>query len=306
MLGQELSPIILFTYNRPLHTFRTLEALAANTLAEKSDLYIFSDAAKSEKDEDKVNEVRKVIHNAKGFNDVKIKEQNKNRGLANSVISGVSEILKSHKTAIVLEDDLITSPNFLVFMNSLLREFENSSNIMSIGGYRFPIKVPENYSQNIILSRRFPSWGWATWSDKWSLADWEVTDFDELSQNRRKIQEFNRGGEDLFEMLKDQKEGMIDSWAIRWAYAHYKNNMYSVIPSQSKVLNIGADGSGTHVASTSRYKVDLDMNKDWVPQYNNLKPDPEIENALYAFMKKSRLKKLTGYIRRIILRRISK
>lgn len=303
MLWNELSPIILFTYNRPLHTYRTLEALSANTLAEKSDLYIFSDAAKSVKDADKVKEVREVIHRTKGFRKITIQEQSTNKGLANSVIAGVSEILKNNPKVIVLEDDLITSPNFLVFMNSLLNEFQGSSNIMSIGGYRFPFKLPPSYTHNIMLSRRFPSWGWATWSDKWSLADWKVRDFEELSRNEKKIKEFNRGGEDLFEMLKDQKEGLIDSWAIRWAYAHYKYNMYSLIPSQSKVLNIGADGSGTHVASTSRYKVDLDINKDWSPQYSNLQPDPEIEKALYNFMKKSRLKKLTGYIRRNILRK---
>lgn len=278
--------------------------MTANTLAEKSVLYIFSDAAKSEKDVDKVKEVREVINRVKGFRKVIVREQSNNQGLAKSVISGVSEILENNQRAIVLEDDLITSHNFLVFMNTLLREFQGSSNIMSIGGYRFPFKMPKNYSQNIILSRRFPSWGWATWSDKWSLADWEIQDFEELSQNPHKIKEFNRGGEDLFEMLQDQREGLIDSWAIRWAYAHFKNNMYSIIPAKSKVLNIGADGSGTHVASTNKYIVNLDTNKDWTPQYSNLNADPEIEKALYAFLKKSRLKKITGFIRRKILRKL--
>ena len=45
-----LAPIILFAYNRPNHVKRTIESLLKNKWADTSDLFIFSDAPKTEED----------------------------------------------------------------------------------------------------------------------------------------------------------------------------------------------------------------------------------------------------------------
>jgi GT2 family glycosyltransferase len=118
-MDEKLSPIILFAYNRPEHTKKTVEALQKNKLAKDSLLYIFSDGPKREDDVPKIKKVRDYIKTIKGFKKVEIFESNKNKGLANSVISGVTKIINKYGEVIVLEDDLITSPNFLVYMNKL-------------------------------------------------------------------------------------------------------------------------------------------------------------------------------------------
>ena len=89
---RSLAPVILFTYNRPEHTKRTMEALAANELASETDLYVFSDAAKKDADKEKVQEIRDYVKTVQGFRRVELTAREQNYGLAKNVIEGVTAI----------------------------------------------------------------------------------------------------------------------------------------------------------------------------------------------------------------------
>lgn len=243
-----LSPIILFVYNRPWHTEQTVEALKKNELASDSELFIFSDGPKVENDEN-VKKVREYIKTVNGFKSVKIIEREKNLGLAESVITGVTEIVNKYGRVIVLEDDLKTSKYFLKFMNESLNFFKDRKDIFSVSGYNYPASImtpPPYYKHDIYLSYRFGSWGWTTWRDRWEKVDWEVKDYDEFRNDLTMQKKFNRGGKDMTDMLISQMKGRIDSWAIRFDYAHFKNNCYNIRPVKSLVNNIGFDRSGVH------------------------------------------------------------
>ena len=114
----DFAPIALFVYNRPEHTRRTIDALAANPLAIDSDLVIYADGPKSARDVALVHEVRQIANTVTGFRRVQVKPRERNAGLANSIIAGVSEICDGSGRVIVLEDDLIVAPQFLDFMNA--------------------------------------------------------------------------------------------------------------------------------------------------------------------------------------------
>jgi GT2 family glycosyltransferase len=107
-----LAPIVLFVYNRPDHTQKTLQALQKNTLAFDSELFIYADAAKNNLVKQQVDEVRTLISNVSGFRNVTVIKQEINTGLANSIIGGVTEIANKYGKVIALEDDLLTSPYF--------------------------------------------------------------------------------------------------------------------------------------------------------------------------------------------------
>ncbi|MCU0448032.1 MAG: glycosyltransferase [Microscillaceae bacterium] len=250
-------PIILFVYNRPEHLKKTVESLAKNPLAKESDLLIFSDGAKNPSDAVKVNQVRTYLPHIQGFKTIHIEHRTENWGLAKSVIGGVSEVLAQHPAAIVLEDDMVFAPNFLNFMNDALTFYQNHSQIFSISGYTFPIKIPQDYSPDVFISSRASSWGWATWQDRWAKADWQVSDYQSFIKNKSLQKQFNQGGVDLSLMLKKQHLGVIDSWAVRWTYAHFKHQAYCLYPTQSKINNIGTDDSGTHSRTTNKYQVNL-------------------------------------------------
>lgn len=251
-----LAPVVIFVYNRPDHTKQTIEALAKNLLSKETEVFIFSDAAKNQKSLSKVNEVRTYIDSLairNLFKSVNIIKSERNKGLANSVIDGVSEIINKYNKVIVVEDDLVSSNDFLQYMNDALDYYESSATIWSISGYNLPIEIPTDYKSEIYFSYRGCSWGYATWKDRWERVDWNVTDYNNFKNNKRLRKKFNRGGLDMADMLDSQIQGNIDSWAIRWCYAQSKLDMLTVYPTVSRIKNIGLDGSGTHSAATSQY-----------------------------------------------------
>jgi len=264
MIEIELAPIVLFVYNRPWHTQQTVEALQKNELANESELFIYSDAPKNEHAIENVTRVREYIRTIEGFEKVSIVERSKNWGLADSIIDGVTETVNDYGRVIVLEDDLVTSPYFLRFMNEALEFYHDNPEIMSISGSTLPptcMKFSKNFTDDVYLNYRNSSSGWATWVDRWNLVDWEIKDYHQFVNDPRQQKQFNRGGKDLTGMLNSQMEGKINSWAIRFSYAHFKQGMYSVCPRHSYVNNIGHDGTGTHCGETHIFENDLSKAK---------------------------------------------
>jgi len=264
----ELAPIALFTYNRPYHTKKTLEALSKNKLAEESDLWIFSDAPKSSKDEDLVQQVRDVL-NPTGFKSVHVVKREINMGLAASVIAGSSELLNKYGKVISLEDDLVTSPFFLSFMNEGLEFYENQEEIFSLSGFSFSrefMRINRPDDSDVYAHYRPMSWSWATWKNRWDKVDWEVADYESFMKDKAKQKAFELGGRDLTTMLRNQMEGRVDSWYIRWSYACFKQSLLNIYPRYSLVNNIGHDGTGVHKSNEVRdvfSHQDLLLSKDW-------------------------------------------
>jgi hypothetical protein len=243
------SPIVLFVYDRLKHTIQTIQALKKNKLAAYSRLYIFSDAAKNVKAAKNVHQVRKYIRGIKGFHNVTIFEREKNLGLANSIIDGVSKIINKHGKVIVLEDDLITSPYFLKFMNEALNVYQDNEKIYSITGFNFStefMNFPDDFIDDVYLNIRPMSWSWASWKSKWNGIDWNIKDYERFKKSKKLRFDFNRGGTDLTNMLNAQVNGEIDSWYIRWTYNAFLKNKYTIYPKKSFVNNIGHDNTGVH------------------------------------------------------------
>lgn len=249
------APVVLFVYNRPEETRKTIAALRNNLLAAQSDLYIFSDAAKTSWEEQAVGEVRELIRTATGFQSVTVNEASGNKGLANSIIKGIDQVIRKHGRVIVLEDDLITSPNFLSFMNQSLSLYEDTKDVISTTGLTYDVNIPPGYPYDVYFTRRMCSCGWGTWQDRWEEIDWSVSDYPSFRYNIRKNLQFMRGGEDLPRMLGAYRKGKIDSWAIRFAYHQYKTNTYTVYPVKSLIDNIGFDRAGTNTIRRKKYDV---------------------------------------------------
>ncbi len=294
MKTDALAPIVLFVYNRLHHTKATVEHLLLNPLAKESALFVFSDGGKSEEAKQKVSEVRAYIAAIRGFKTIHIVEKEKNEGLSASVIAGVTEVLKTYDKLIVLEDDLIVTPDFLEYMNHALCMYENNWDIYSISGYTFPSPLLNQIKEAVFLYPRPASWGWATWKNRWEKADWSMKEFDTFSKDRNAIRAFLKGGEDMYMMLLKQQKGLIQSWAIRWAYVHYKQHAYSVYLKKSKVKSIGTDSSGTNLPTTKKY--DTLIYSETVKFPEVLLPDHRLISLLKDFYRPSFIRKLiNGY-----------
>ena len=264
----ELAPIVLFVYNRVDTLELTINALKHNVWAEQSVLYVFSDFYKSDRDKDAVLQVREFIRKISGFKEIFIIEAAENLGLAKSIINGVTLVISQHQKAIVLEDDLISSRNFLVYMNKALVYYEQESKIFSIAGYSPTMTDRKN--NDVYLTRRASSWGWATWADRWQEIDWEVQDYPAFRADKVKRKQFNEMGSDLCGMLDKQMMGKLNSWAIRWVYAQFIKDLYSVYPRVSKIENVGTAQAATNTRdSANRFKTVLDksdrLSFDFIP-----------------------------------------
>jgi len=244
----QLAPIALFVYKRPLHTQKTLAALKANHWAKYSDLYIFADGPKnsfSDKDHEQLSKTRKLIKNIKGFKKVTIKESRVNKGLATSVITGVTQLIDEYGSVIVIEDDLITGKGFIQYMNNALNLYKNQEEVISIHGYNLPIKV-RNLTDTFFL-KGADCWGWATWKRGWELYNPDTPFLIDQLVAKNMQASFNLNNSyPYMNMLKDQVDGKIDSWAINWYASAFLNNKLTLYPKKSLVTNIGLDGSGTH------------------------------------------------------------
>ncbi len=250
------SPIALFVYNRPLHTAKTIAALTNNSLANKSELFVFSDGAKNDSDIKDVEKVRGMFKGLGGFKNLTIVERASNVGLAQNIIEGISEIFRLYETVICLEDDLITSQGFLEYMNDALRFYQNK-NIFSISGYLPPIDIPSGHEYSTFTAMRNSSWGWATWQSKWQNVDWDVSDFNKLLSDRKKKKLFEQAGNDTTMMLLKQQLGKINSWSIRFNYAAFKMGEPTIYPTKSLIMNIGVDGSGTNMRWSEKYQTEI-------------------------------------------------
>jgi hypothetical protein len=250
---QNLAPIALFVYNRPGHTRRTLSYLQKNVLADESRLFIFSDAAKTDADNAKVEQVRSLIKEATGFKSVRIIERRDNMGLAASIVSGVTQLMKEYGKAIVFEDDLLSSPYTLEYFNDGLARYANEDRVMHIGAYMYNLKgakLPETF-----FYRAASSWGWATWARAWDNFE---PDIDKLIAqfDREKINRFSiEGTMNFWKQVQEFKAGKNNSWAIRWYASIFLKDGLTLNPSHSLINNIGNDGSGVHSNPESMYQV---------------------------------------------------
>lgn len=292
-----LAPVLLFVYNRPYHTRKTIEALLVNEIASETDLIIYSDAS-TDLFNDKILETRNYIKSVIGFRSIVIIERSKNWGLARNIIDGVTSVINQYGKVIVLEDDLVVSPYFLKYMNEALDFYEKEEQVICIHGYVYPVKqrLPETF-----FIKGADCWGWATWKRGWDLfcPDGKLL-LDKINKHNLKKEFDFEGSYPYYKMLREQVKGNNNSWAIRWYASAFLNNKLTLYPGTSLVSQIGMDGSGTHCDTNSIFDVQL------LDRPINISKIP-IEQTLsarkiftYYFRYTMKIAKLRSFIKRMI------
>ncbi len=260
------SPIIVFAFNRPDNLRKSIDSLLFNPEAKESDLFVFVDGPRTEKagENEKVQLVRDYVKNITGFKSLTYQFSKVNKKLGPSIIAGVTEVINEFGKAIIIEDDLVVTKNFLSFMNQGLELYKDNKRVFSICGYTNKVTRPANYSYDAYFCVRSSSWGWGTWKDRWERVDWELSDWWKHCLNKKKFCKW--GGSDCWKMLEDWHAGRNQSWAIRFCYSQFLSDSVSLFPIISKVANEGFDGEGTNCKSWSRFKYDFDnsRNKDFL------------------------------------------
>jgi glycosyltransferase involved in cell wall biosynthesis len=285
-----VSPIALFAYNRPDKLRVAIESLANNELSESSDLYVFVDGPKSTKDTSLIQDVVGLIKSANGFKSINLYNSEKNLGLASSIRKGIDFVLNLAPTVIVIEDDLTMAPSFLQYVNEGLSRFKDDQRIASIQGYQYPI-VPQ--LRHAVALRGADCWGWATWKNRWESSIFDAKILLEQIQAQNLQYEFDLyGAMPYTQMLQDQADGKIDSWAICWHASMFIKGLVSLYPSESLIVNNGHDGLGTHGNKSRMFDTKLgvwSLEKGWPNPIEDINYKNELSKYFQSQLQPQRL-----------------
>ena len=297
------APVALFVYNRPDHTQQTLAALRANTLAEQTPLYIFADAPRDAATRAAHEEVLACVLDVQGFASVTLIQRERNLGLARSIIDGAGMLCARHGRVIVLEDDLITSPHFLRYMNDALDHYADDEAVGCVSAYMYPVNVPAGMQDTLLLP--FPmSWGWATWSRAWQLFEPDGRKLVQALEEQALTSAFDRIGPGNFmRMLNDQIAGRNNSWFIRWHASLFLAGKLSLAPVRSTIHNIGLDGTGVHCSSWrfDPFRV-RPISEQLVVNAVPHAPVPAFDRALRSFFIKTKILRYVNALDRLLSR----
>lgn len=262
----KLAPIVIFSYDRPDHLRKTLDALAKNDLANESELFIYCDGAKELKSEGvseleserirdyykRIEENRKVAHAATGFKSVKVIDREKNIGLKANIVGAVTDIVNQYGRIITLEDDIVTSSGYLRFMNEALELYKDDEQVMHISGYMWPHRWP--LPDIFFYEVPYPGGGWATWARAWKYYNDDAAELYNYWKNH--WDEFNKLGDVyLQKQLVANYEGRLNTWFIKWHAVLLQRGGLTLYPGKSLTNNIGFDNLATNCNDSHKFDV---------------------------------------------------
>ena len=250
------APIALFVYNRLSHVKKVIGAIKKNSLAKKSNIYIFSDFSRSYKDQIKINEIRGYIKKIKGFKKLKIIERKKNYGTSKNIITGLNYIFKTYEKCIIIEDDILVSKIFLHQMNYFLNKYNSNKKIASVEGYMYPVEFSNNVPEYYFL-KGSGCWGWGTWKKSWKNYEGSTRKLiKKFNNNKNLIRDFNYDNSyPYYKMLLKQLKTNRESWAIKWYASNFLKGNHTLYFKNSLVKNIGLDSTGVNC------KIDYNINQ---------------------------------------------
>ncbi|MCI8295699.1 MAG: glycosyltransferase [Lachnospiraceae bacterium] len=234
---------IIFTYNRSSHTEKVLNSLKSNTVLPEK-LFIFQDGLSRAQDRDEWERVNNLINNIE-WCETKVIVSDSNKGLADSIVDGVSWILEKYSAAVILEDDCVVHPQFMEYMILSLLKYAEERKVYCINGYGWPVDIAQNGTDAYFIGR-IGTWGWGTWKDRWADYERDYRMLSRIKKDTRSAERLRIWGGDLENVLMGNVKGTFDSWAVFWALMVIEKDGYCLTPYHSFVDNIGFDGTGVH------------------------------------------------------------
>ncbi len=302
------APVLIITLNRDKHFRKCVKSLSECLDANATDLYIALDYPLIESHWEGYNQIKSFIDTITGFKSVTVIKREVNFGIQKNYIEGLNFVFEKHDRLIFSEDDNLFSVDFLNFMNKCLDKFESRDDIFSVNGYNYPINIPIEYSENVYLWIGNSAWGQGFWRKKFKEIEWS----NELFQSEIKfflkdytnVLKFNRIANTYIPALIHMQNINKVHGDIYICLYQFLNNMTSVFPVESRVRNIGNDGSGENCSALeddiystqSIFTGCSDYNISNVI-YSNIK----IDNILKMYFHKSFFNKINTFFRLFLI-----
>ncbi|MFA6995443.1 MAG: hypothetical protein WC249_03500 [Patescibacteria group bacterium] len=289
------TPILFLIYNRLETTQRVFEAIRR---AQPKQLFVAADGPRLDRegDKEKCGATRRIIEQIDWDCEVKTLFREENLGCKTGVSSAINWFFENVEEGIILEDDCLPIDSFFPFCQLMLEKYRNNSSIGMIAGTNYLFSY-NDFQYSYYLSKHCYVWGWATWKRAWSLYDLSISHFPENLFLRNYLQDSLSSNYylDQFDYFKFNK---IDTWDIQWSATLMKNKLYSIVPVNNQISNIGL--AGTHTEKKVSLSINMPskaMDIDEIKHpptvvYDNVLDLVSMKNIVYKVIKTPVLKTL--------------
>lgn len=305
-MSSELAPIVIFAFDRPEHLRITLEHLSRNKLADSSTLYILCDGPKPDSSDERkkrIQQVKEVADSRDWAGKVIVESSPVNRGLAKSILAGVTKIVNEYGKVIVLEDDLRIGEGFLTFMNSALNQYVDEDQVKQVSGFCFPFEVDDPTGSFFIPVTN--TIGWGTWHRAWQEVDFEAKGYEVLKTDAAMMRRFNLDDSYKYSkiLIGQLEQGKNDSWGILLWWSVFKNDGIVLYPGYSQIQHNDFGNQGVHKSNFDHY----DM-PDWSAEFRDFSFRDDVSVSAPEFSRMKRYIRthtrttLAGLIKKILAR----
>lgn len=302
------APVLILTLNRHEHFKNCVESLAACKHADKTDLFIALDYPLNDTHWEGYEIIKDYLPSINGFKTINIIERERNYGVEDNFFNSLEYVFNKFDRLIYSEDDNVFSPDFISFINKGLEIYKDREDIFSVSGYQYPVTIPNNYDKDVYEWTGFTAWGVGIWKRKWGKVNFQketvIQSFKNFLKNHQEVYKFQKiANIYLLAIITMLKQNSIHGDGIISLYL-YRNHMYSIFPTISRVRNTGHDGSGVnggYMASNIYHDQAIYNGDCYYKLPYHIKPAEEINKALYQHFKTSLKSKIKTWVKLLLI-----
>lgn len=248
------SPVLVLTCNRVRHFTNLIESLARCHQASETELHVALDAPFDSSVREANEEIERYARSISGFARVHVHKRERNLGLCGNFNRAVEDVFKEHDTLIFLEDDNIVAEGFLAYMNAALARFREEPRCFAVCGYNLPVERPDTCPTDVFASPLVCAWGIGFFRDRYVRPDVEAAKgFDRFFLNPLNFLKIHRLSPPLFSMYVNMHLSRQEFPDVIFAVHTLSGGMFNIYPVDTKVMNVGFDGSGVHCDQSRGY-----------------------------------------------------
>lgn len=241
-------PVLLIGFNRPENMRSVINAV--RTAAPRS-VYLAVDGPRSgaTRDAEKVQATRDLVQEIDWPCEVHTLFHEVNLGCAEGVSGAITWFFEQVSEGIILEDDIVPTPDFFSFMTEMLNRYRDDHRVFSVtGSNRIPATTFNTTNQYRFCS--VPQvWGWATWRDRWKTYSLDISGWRKQLPAKKLLRTVGGSPEAFvlwsanFDLMARMK---VDTWDLQLVYCAMRQTGLTVTPNMNLVTNIGWGIDSTH------------------------------------------------------------
>lgn len=244
------TPVLFLIFNRPELTKRSFAAIRH---ARPKKLYVAADGPRRDRagEAEKAEAARQIATSVDWECDVRCLFRDDNLGCQKAVSEAITWMFETEQQGIILEDDCVADPSFFRFCDEMLERYAEQPEVGVVTGNNFQRGIRRG-DASYYFSKYNHCWGWATWNRAWEKFDYSMRDcsasiatsvIDRFATAKGEQRHWKR-------TFRNVRRGKINSWAFRWTYSCWSNQLLTITPAVNLVENIGFGDDATHTKET--------------------------------------------------------